>query len=182
MTITDAARAIRAIITSDDESVWLDLPQIMQAIPAALSAFLSSELQNEQSRSMFSVKSQAFTITTPGEIDFASLPSWILGVLDKCEIFLGTWQYPVRIVSTRDRINYGSVTDAAYIHAYREGTKLILSTDTVGAFGGGKIDDVSGVILVPAADLDVANLPELLQGKFTAFAADFIKDQVLRRT
>lgn len=174
------ARQARDIITSDDESVWLDLPQIMNAVRPALSSFFEVALKDEGVRKLFPRERTAITVLA-GEVDLSGLASYITAIVDQVEVFLSGWSYPVRITPGKERIFLGSVTDALYIHAYREGTKLVFGPDTVGAFGGGIINQATGYINAPKVALDPANLPELLEGKFVAFLANYVKEQVLKR-
>lgn len=175
------ARKARDVITSDDESVWLDIPQIINVVRPALSSFFESALLDSRVRALFPVEKVAITVTA-GEVDLSALSqTYLAAIINQVEIFLTGWAYPVTVVSTKERLGLGSVTDALYLHAFKEGTKLVFATDTVNAFGGGTINTVGGFIYSPKVSLDPANLPELLEGKFVAFLANFVKDQVLKR-
>lgn len=179
-TLEAIAQKARDLITSDDESVWLDLPQIIYVVRPALSLFFESALRDERTRAMFPVERRDFTVTQ-GTVDISGLTQAAVSILDQVEIFLEGWSYPVRMCETKERLANGGVTDALHLHAYREGTILIFSTDTVGAFGGGTINNIDGQIVGPKVTLDVANLPELLEGKFVSFLANYVKDQILKR-
>lgn len=180
LTNENIAQRARDLITSDDESVWLDLPQIINVIRPALSAFFDDALKSASVRAMFPTEKLTFTVTA-GEADLTSMSSYVLGIIGDLEVFLNGWNYPVDITETREQLNLGSITNGLYLRAYKQASKLIFSTDTVGAFGNGTINGVSGTIHAPKVALDVTNLPELLEGKFVAFLADFVKDQILKR-
>lgn len=173
------ARQVRDAITSDDESVWLDLPQIMNVARPALSAFFAEKLQSPATRAMFPNESIEISVEN-GACELQTLGrSYLKEILHHLEIFLGSHPFPVRIVESREQLS-GSILDALYLKAFREGNNLTFATDTTGSFGGGAIT-AAGTIIAPKVSLNAANLPTLLEGEFVAFFIDFVKDQQSKR-
>lgn len=81
------AQQARDLITSDDESVWLDLPQIINVVRPALSLFFEDVLKDENSRGMFPTEKLTGTIEA-GRLDIGNFPPYLNPIIDQVEVFV----------------------------------------------------------------------------------------------
>ena len=176
-TVEEIARQARGLITSDDESVWLDLPQIADEIEPALTAFYEAKIKDESFRRRLRKRKIEFDVDE-GEVE---IPASISDCLEYAEMFVGDWTLPVEILDSRAELNQGSIADCLFLSACREDDLLILGEDSVGAFGGGTISGVEGYFLVPDLRPDITKTPTAYIGEFIAFLADWMKEQISKR-
>lgn len=172
------ARQVRDLLTSQSESLGLDIPQIMSAIDSALKAFYAEKLKTHEFRKSLPKERISFLASAlnDGVITVPTTPDYLPQVINEAELWLEGFDFPVQMVASRERLMMPSHLSTIFIYGFWEDDKIYLTNDPTGL----RIDNIAGYWIVPNLSLDITKLPQNFLGEFILFVADLLRDQVVR--